>query len=171
MGIGADGDIEILGMGPSGELYASTDDVLENNFDLQISGRVLVRSESLAGEEIVINPSYDYGLWVAGHAVMENPVLVPQGLWPDYVFADDYKLPALDSVSNYIHKNGHLPGIPSQKKVLEEGYSQHDINAALLEKIEELTLYRIQQQKSSQSIEQALLKQSEEIVALKKKLN
>ena len=91
--------------------------------------------------------------------------------WPDYVFADDYKLPALDSVSNYIHKNGHLPGIPSQKKVLEEGYSQHDINAALLEKIEELTLYRIQQQKSSQSIEQALLKQSEEIVALKKKLN
>lgn len=67
--------------------------------------------------------------------------------WPDYVFKDDYKLPSLQSVENYIDKNKHLPEVPTEKEVTENGLNLGEMNALLLKKIEELTLYVIQQQK------------------------
>ncbi len=67
--------------------------------------------------------------------------------WPDYVFAEAYKLPTLRKVENYIKRKGHLKNIPSAKEVAEKGVLIGDMNAKLLLKIEELTLYIIQQQK------------------------
>ncbi len=67
--------------------------------------------------------------------------------WADYVFEDDYVLPTLKEVEEYIIKNGHLKDIPSAKTVEEEGIDVGEMNKLLLQKIEELTLYTIQLKK------------------------
>lgn len=65
--------------------------------------------------------------------------------WPDYVFEKDYKLMPLESVSNFIRENGHLPGMPSRAQILKEGQDIAHIQQLQQEKIEELTLYVIEQ--------------------------
>ena len=67
--------------------------------------------------------------------------------WSDFVFFKDYKLPTLKEVENHIKSKGHLQNIPSAKEVEENGILLGNMNAKLLEKIEELTLYTIKQQK------------------------
>lgn len=66
--------------------------------------------------------------------------------WADYVFEDEYKLLPLENVKTYINKNGHLPNIPSAKEVAENGIELGEMNSKLLEKIEELTLYLLDQE-------------------------
>lgn len=65
---------------------------------------------------------------------------------PDYVFADDYSLMPLSDVRNYIETNKHLPKIPSAKTIAKSGLNHSQMQMALLEKVEELTLYTLQQQ-------------------------
>ncbi|SFW21400.1 hypothetical protein SAMN02927921_00602 [Sinomicrobium oceani] len=62
---------------------------------------------------------------------------------PDYVFEENYQLPALDEVARYIRENRHLPGIPSAKQMETDGVNLKEMNLKLLEKVEELTLYVI----------------------------
>lgn len=82
--------------------------------------------------------------------------------WPDYVFEKEYTLPTLLQVETHIKEKGHLPNIPSAEEVAKDGGIElGKMNKKLLEKIEELTLYTIQQQKQ-------LKKLSEEIDKLKK---
>ena len=66
---------------------------------------------------------------------------------PDYVFKEDYDLKSLEEVQNYIKKHGHLPNIPSAQEMAEEGIELGEMNMKLLEKIEELTLYTLVQEK------------------------
>ncbi len=67
--------------------------------------------------------------------------------WADYVFKKDYILPTLQQVENHIAEKGHLINIPSAAEVVENGIHLGEMNAKLLEKIEELTLYTIAQEK------------------------
>jgi hypothetical protein len=67
--------------------------------------------------------------------------------WSDFVFDVDYELPDLNTVKDSIDANGHLPGMPSEKEVLEEGIDVSEMLALQQLKIEELTLYLIKQQK------------------------
>ncbi|MDK2773254.1 MAG: hypothetical protein KYX68_13685 [Flavobacterium sp.] len=67
--------------------------------------------------------------------------------WPDYVFEENYKLPSLDEVEEYIKEEGHLPNIPSAEEVEENGVQLGEMNKKLLEKVEELTLYIIELRK------------------------
>ncbi|WP_291119225.1 hypothetical protein [Empedobacter sp. UBA7248] len=82
--------------------------------------------------------------------------------WADYVFKKEYDLPTLQEVEMHIQEKGHLPNIPSEKEVLENGISVGETQKLLLQKIEELTLYIIEQNKK-------LKKQQEEINLLKQK--
>ena len=66
---------------------------------------------------------------------------------PDYVFTNDYKLKTLTEVEEYIKKNNHLPEIPSAKEIEKNGLMLAEMNMSLLKKIEELTLYSIEQNK------------------------
>ncbi len=70
--------------------------------------------------------------------------------WPDYVFENEYELPTLDQVENHIKEKGHLQNIPSAQEVAENGIELGEMNKKLLEKIEELTLYTIAQEKQLQ---------------------
>ncbi|MDR7130064.1 hypothetical protein J2X69_002411 [Algoriphagus sp. 4150] len=65
--------------------------------------------------------------------------------WPDYVFMPGYKLMPLSDLEAFIRKNGHLPDVPTESEVMENGVNLAEMNVKLLEKVEELTLYAIQQ--------------------------
>lgn len=80
----------------------------------------------------------------------------------DFVFEPDYNLKSLSEVEAFVKKNKHLPEVPSEKQMQEEGINVNDMQIKLLQKIEELTLYLIQQEK-------LLLEQSEQIESLEKK--
>lgn len=76
--------------------------------------------------------------------------------WADFVFEKDYKLPSLLEVEAHINEHKRLPDIPSEAQVKEEGVGLGEMQVKLLQKIEELTLYVIQQDKKIQSLEDKL---------------
>ncbi|MDE0472503.1 MAG: hypothetical protein OXH57_11240, partial [Ekhidna sp.] len=71
--------------------------------------------------------------------------------WSDFVFEKDYTLRPLEEVEQHINENGHLPEIPNEAEVAENGINLGEMNVKLLQKIEELTLYLIEQNKQNQS--------------------
>ena len=73
--------------------------------------------------------------------------------FPDYVFSESYPLKSLAEIEEYIEKHGTLPGMPSEKEVKENGVDLGKLNAKLVEKIEEMTLYMIQLQKRIDELE------------------
>ncbi len=77
--------------------------------------------------------------------------------WPDYVFKSDYKLNSLAHVENFIAKNHHLPDVPSEAEIKSCGINVGEMNAILLRKIEELTLYTIQLEKRSAALEKSVI--------------
>ncbi|MBN2664361.1 MAG: hypothetical protein JXR68_11990, partial [Bacteroidales bacterium] len=81
---------------------------------------------------------------------------VVQEVWKDYVFYPDYNLLSLDSLENFISTNNHLPDIPSEQDIIENGLNLGDMDALLLLKIEELTLYIIEQNKKISELEKQL---------------
>jgi len=66
---------------------------------------------------------------------------------PDYIFKPDYKLTNLSELKDYLDKNHHLPEIPSAKQMAKDGINLGEMNTKLLQKVEELTLYLIEQNK------------------------
>ena len=77
--------------------------------------------------------------------------------WSDFVFFKDYKLPTLKEVENHIKEKGHLKDIPSAKEVEKNGFFLGEMDAKLLQKIEELTLYTIEQEKKIKAFEKEKL--------------
>ncbi|TCP23594.1 hypothetical protein EV195_10863 [Tenacibaculum skagerrakense] len=101
-----------------------------------------------------------FKLAVTGKMITEEVTVKLQSTWPDYVFTSAYKLPTLQEVEKHIQEKGHLANIPSAEEVSENGIELGEMNKKLLEKVEELTLYTIQQEK-------AIEKQGKEIDELK----
>ncbi|STD09964.1 Uncharacterised protein [Chryseobacterium carnipullorum] len=95
--------------------------------------------------------------------IFAKEVEVKTNVWADYVFKKDYKLNSLEEVEKHIQEKGHLPNIPSSEKVLQDGINVAEMNVKLLEKIEELTLYSIEQNKK-------LKIQSEKVEKMEKQL-
>lgn len=83
--------------------------------------------------------------------------------FPDYVFNSKYTLMPLNELASFIKKYKHLPKIPSEKEVVEQGMDVGFINTMLVEKIEELTLYTIAQEKQ-------ITKQKEHTIAQEKQI-
>ncbi len=98
------------------------------------------------------NPRFE--LSVKG--TVEADELIVQAVQPDYVFGSGYDLMTLEEVDDFIKQNNHLPGIPSAQDVAEFGVSIGDSHAKLLQKIEELTLHLIEQNKTIKKLERAL---------------
>ncbi len=96
-----------------------------------------------------------YKLAVAGSMIAESVKVKLQGAWPDNVFAKSYILPTLQETEAHIKEQGHLPGIPSAEEVKTNGVDLGDMNAKLLQKIEELTLYIINQDQRISKLEKS----------------
>lgn len=82
--------------------------------------------------------------------------------WSDYVFQSDYKLLKLSDLAQYIQKHKHLPGIPSAEEVVKNGLDLAEMDAKLLAKIEELTLYLLEQKKEIDALKIKLEMNSKE---------
>ncbi|MGJ5640484.1 fibronectin type III domain-containing protein, partial [Formosa sp. S-31] len=99
-----------------------------------------------------------YRLAVAGNIISEEVRVALQTSWPDYVFKSSYELPTLTELEYFISSKGHLPNVPSAQEVEENGIELGKMNAVLLEKIEELTLYILQQEKRIKALEEEIRK-------------
>ena len=102
---------------------------------------------ALGNVGIGTSPDPNYKLAVDGNIVAEEVRVALKANWPDYVFKKDYKLPTLIEVEKFIKQNGHLKNIPSAGETEKNGISIGDMNSKLLRKVEELTLYIIDQEK------------------------
>ncbi|MCB0429306.1 MAG: hypothetical protein H6585_12155 [Flavobacteriales bacterium] len=99
----------------------------------------------------------DYNLFVTkGIRTEKVKVDIATGVWADYVFSDFYELKSLPEVEKFIKANKHLPGVPSATEVEADGVDLGNMNAKLLEKVEEMTLYVIQQQKEIDALKQTV---------------
>ena len=78
--------------------------------------------------------------------------------WPDKVFKSGYDLMPLQEVETFVAQNKHLPGVPSEEEVLRNGVNVGDMNAVLLQKIEELTLYMIDLKKDNELLKTQIAK-------------
>ncbi|HEY9533554.1 MAG TPA: hypothetical protein VIQ77_03425, partial [Mucilaginibacter sp.] len=106
----------------------------------------------------------NYKLDINGSARANEIVVNSTGA--DFVFDKSYSLPKLSDVKKYIEANQHLPEIPSAKEMQTNGMSVGKINTKLLQKIEELTLYLIQQKEENEKLkaENGTLKENQQKV-------
>ena len=113
-----------------------------DRFLVNTSGQVLIGTTTTA-----LNTAYK--LAVAGKVLAEEVQVSAAGTspWPDYVFAPGYNLRPLAEVERFVKENRHLPDVPTSTDVEQNGVGLGEMNALLLKKIEELTLYVIEQQK------------------------
>lgn len=114
--------------------------------DLVVKGNVSVGTASSQG----------YKMTIAGKAIAEEVVVKLQANWPDYVFDNEYNLASLSKVEEFIRANKHLPDVPTADEVKANGLSLGEMNAILLKKVEELTLYVIEKQKEIKGLKKGL---------------
>lgn len=84
--------------------------------------------------------------------IRAREIRIDNGSWPDFVFSKSYKLPTLFDIERHIKEKGHLMGIPSAAEVKVNGVELGEMNAKLLQKVEELTLYLIELKKENQEV-------------------
>ena len=106
-----------------------------------------------------------YKLSVNG-TIGTKEVIVTNTGWSDYVFKPDYLLRPLMEVASYIKANHHLPGIPTEAEVRENGVSLGEMQSKLLAKIEELTLHAIQEHERNDRLEQENQRMQERLARL-----
>ncbi len=89
----------------------------------------------------------NHTLYVKGGILAEEVKVQLIGNWSDYVFSPEYKIITLRDLEIFINKNHHLPEVPTENEVKSDGVDVGKMNSLLLKKVEELTLYIIEQQK------------------------
>lgn len=111
----------------------------------------------------------NYNLFVKGGILTEEVRISLQSAWADYVFAKNYNLPKLNEVEAFIAKNGHLQNVPSAKEIKENGIELGEMAKIQQEKIEELTLYIIEQNKINEKQNAIIEKLEARLQKLEKK--
>lgn len=109
-------------------------------------------------------------LSVNGDVYARRVRVTPDG-WADFVFESSYQLPSLQEVAGYIAVHKHLPEIPSAKEVIEQGLDLGQNQSKLLQKIEEMTLYLIEQHNKLAEQKELIKAQEKLIAAQEKRLN
>jgi hypothetical protein len=110
------------------------------------------------GTGVVIPAGSTYKMAISGGIITEKVRVATSGtpFWADFVFDKNYQLRPLSELENYIKTNHHLPEIPSTADVTKNGIDLAETQALLLQKVEELTLYIIQQDKKIMRLERKM---------------
>ncbi|MCO6500885.1 MAG: hypothetical protein J5I47_10965 [Vicingus serpentipes] len=133
------------------------------------SNTVVLKNEITDGD-VEISTTGTGKIKLAGSVWAKEVLCQATDPWPDFVFNKNYELTSLAEVEDYIEKNNHLPNVPSAQEVKEEGINLGEMDAILLQKIEELTLYTIDQQKQLENQKGLIEKQARLIEELEKKI-
>ncbi|GAL84617.1 hypothetical protein MYP_1845 [Sporocytophaga myxococcoides] len=136
--------------------WASTSQLAASiRMSINPNGKVFIGDPASVSNYETLN---DFGLYVKGGGVRAERFkcdLSTSG-WADYVFEPTYKLKPLEEVEQFIKENKHLPEVPSAKKVEADGIDVAEMDAILLKKIEELTLYMIELKKENAEMKKEL---------------
>lgn len=111
--------------------------------------KVLLETDGMVG--IGTTDTKGYKLAVNGN-IRAKEIKVEVANWPDFVFSKGYKILTLEEIEKHIKQKGHLPEIPSVAEVKANGVDLGEMNAKLLQKIEELTLYMIEIKKENKKL-------------------
>jgi len=118
--------------------------------DIQVDHRLLVGTSNFPAD-----PGGTGKLAVDGK-IYAREIEINIETWPDYVLNANYNLMSLKEVENFILTNKHLPDVPSESEIKSSGANLGELNAILIKKVEELTLYIIGQQKQIDSLKMIL---------------
>lgn len=122
-------------------------------FRVYSNGSLFSNHSISIGTQNTFDGSKFYSLNVNGYARVKELKVYPS--WADFVFHEDYELPSLSDLKRFIEANNHLPGVPSEKEVKENGIMVGETEAILLSKIEELTLHIIRLDEELQSLKKS----------------
>ena len=120
---------------------------LKTNGNIVMNGKVGINRE---------NTTANYTLAVDGGIITTKVFIQDVENWPDYVFDADYKLMSLEDLKVFIGENKHLPEMPSESEIVGRGYDMQEMQQAMMKKIEELTLYTLQQQKEIEALRKTI---------------
>jgi trimeric autotransporter adhesin len=161
LSVDANGDVILVPSGGALPVGADVWDQLTNGADYLIRNKN--NKSVMIGTVAAAKTSIDYKLYVEKGILAEKVKVSAQANWPDYVFGKDYSLMPLKEVENYINANNHLPEVPSAEVIAKDGLDLGKMDATLLKKVEELTLYLIEQSKQLSAQQQTILKLQEKI--------
>ena len=153
---------QVVTVDNNGELSTTSFSTLQDNLgnhiasqNLNLNGYRIINTGNNGGIFINTNNNVGIGTLNPIHELSVNGTIQAKELivttlaadWPDFVFDPEYKLTSLHELDKYIESEKHLPGVPSANEISERGIKVGEMNAILLQKVEELTLYVIELQK------------------------
>lgn len=147
--------MQLTSAGPPRLFFSnSTDDV---GWELRTTTANSLRISDTTGDGSSDN-NLEFELNAAGDLTISGSLTTAGGTIPDYVFEEDYSLMTLDELSQFIEERKHLPNIPSASDVADKGgrINMSDLQLRLLEKVEELTLYTLEQHTTIQELQARL---------------
>lgn len=118
-----------------------------NLIAFQYSDGIYIMSVKANGRVGIMTNTPTSELTVNG-TITTKQIIVTTAIQPDYVFSDTYLLRPLSSVEKFIEENKHLPDVPAASEISSNGINVGEYQTVLLKKIEELTLYTIEQEKN-----------------------
>jgi uncharacterized membrane protein len=114
------------------------------------------QSMTIGAQKITVGTTHADNKLAVDGKIVSKEVVVTIDDWADFVFDKEYELNDLNYVKHFIAANKHLPGVPSKSEVKAEGLNVAEMDATLLKKIEELTLYIIKQEERINKLESKL---------------
>jgi hypothetical protein len=155
------------GLAVNGPIVIGTTNAPGTNSNFQINGGAAIGysvSTAVPTNGLVVNGQVGIGttstgtfkLAVEGKIGAREVVVTQTTPWPDFVFDKGYKLQSLDKVEKQIITRGHLENIPTRDEVKNNGVAVGEMQAKLLQKIEEMTLYLISLKKENDLLKSRL---------------
>ena len=141
------GNLNTAGSANVNRLRFGGSDANATYFTIQGPGNVDYLTINNGNVGVSTTDTKGYKFAVNGSAIFTKAVVKPYATWPDYVFNENYSLPKLDSLEDFLKIHKHLPNVPSATEVAQNGIDIGANQGMLLQKIEELTLYIINQNK------------------------
>lgn len=139
-------------------VWGSTNDLQIWNYNGSISAPIMTILSS-NGNIGIGTTKPKHMLSVKGNIAAQKVIVsVKTDDWPDYVFSKNYKLRTVNAVKAFINKYHHLPDVPSDEEVAKSGLDLAETQAVLLKKIEELTLYMLDQANEIDGLKKAIKK-------------
>lgn len=151
--------------GLSIKMNANTDNAIQvsgsnsaiKTFLVKANGELNINTDGMIATDkaLVISNSSQKILQLENSGLLlARQIKINTDTWPDYVFEQKYNLLPLSKVEEIIKTSGHLPNVPSAETVIKNGIDLGEMNKILMEKVEELTLYLIAQQKEIEALKQ-----------------
>lgn len=143
------------------------------NAKLDVTGNIFANNKIVIGMSGLSAADYTskitpYALAVNGDGIFNKVKVKLYATWPDYVFDEKYSLLPLPELEKYIQQHKHLPEVPSAAEIDRDAIDLGSNQVLLLQKIEELTLYTIEQNKQHVALQQQVVNQQQQIDALLK---